>query len=102
MYFYDFKTSSIGSGFWDLDPSPPIPLDLQLSPKLIYRTMHAKESKDDLDSGFHAMESEFWKLDFGLFVSGTWIPDSGFRIPDSTFVGFLTLEFYSTFQSPGF
>ena len=29
-----------------------------------------------LDSGFHAMDSGIQVLDFGFFVSGTWIPDS--------------------------
>ena len=55
-----------------------------------------------LYSGFHAMDSGFHVLDSGSFVTGTWIPDSGFqslvrlripwavfripkpRIPDST------------------
>ena len=34
-----------------------------------------------LDSGFHAMHSGFHFLDSGFFVRGTWIPDSGYRIP---------------------
>lgn len=60
VYIYDFKTSSRGSVFWNTPPPPtPTPLDLQLIPKLIYRSMHAKKSKDNLDSGFHAMDSEF-------------------------------------------
>ena len=36
-----------------------------------------KGIQDSLGSGFHAMDS-------GLFVSGTWIPDSFSCIPDST------------------
>ena len=56
-YIYDFKTSSRGYGFWDTPPTTP--LDLQLIPKLKYRSMHAKKFKDNLDSGFHAMDSEF-------------------------------------------
>ena len=36
-----------------------------------------------LDSGFHAMESEFRVLDSGFLISGTWIPDLFSCIPDS-------------------
>ena len=35
-----------------------------------------KESKTVLDCGFHAVDSEFQVLDFGLFDRGTWILDS--------------------------
>ena len=41
---------------------------------LSFDSPHVKESKTVLDSGFHFLDS-------GFFVGGTWIPDSGFRIP---------------------
>ena len=47
----------------------------------------SRKFKTVLDSGFHAMDPGFQLLDFGLFVSKTWIPDS--------------LRCNSGFQSPG-
>ena len=44
----------------------------------------------------HPMDSGFQVLDFGSFVSGTWVPDSNHKWVS----GFL--ELYSGLQSPGF
>ena len=55
-----------------------------LSPFLSYCS---RKFKTVLDSGFRAMDPGFQLLDFGLFVSKTWIPDS--------------LRCNSRFQSPG-
>lgn len=37
--------------------------------------MHLRESKV-LDSGLHALDSGFQKMDCGLLVGEAWIPDS--------------------------
>ena len=66
----------------DLDfgiPPPPTSLDLQLIPKLIYRSMHAKKAKDNPRHGFRILRTGFrilcqLNLDSGFHLSG--IPDS--------------------------
>ena len=37
---------------------------------------HVRESKTDLDSGLHIVDSGVQVLNSEFFVNGTWIPDS--------------------------
>ena len=48
-----------------------------------YKTFSSdeREFKKGFNSGFHIVDYGFQVLDSGFFVSGTWIPDSEFRIP---------------------
>ena len=50
-------------------------------------SLHVRESKTFLDSGFQVVDSGFQGLDSRFFVSGTW--------------DFGLLELYFGFQSPG-
>ena len=52
---------------------------------IIHKSLHVRESKTVLDSGFHAVDSGFQVLDSRFFVSGTWIPDSK-QLLDEVFV----------------
>ena len=64
-------------------------LTLTLSMQL---SLHVRESKTVLDSGFHTVDSRYW---ITVSVSGTWNLDSNC----SWDLGFI--ELYSGFQSPG-
>ena len=66
-------------------------LTLTLSMQL---SLHVRESKTVLDSGFHTVDSGFQVLDSSLCQ---WNLESGLQL----FVGFGFIELYSGFQSPG-
>jgi len=56
-------------------------------------SLHVRKFKTFLDSGFHAVDSEFEVLDVGILCR--WNLDSGFQFASG-------LELYSGFQSPEF
>ena len=57
----------------------------------VFLSLHIRESKTVLDSGFHAVDSGFQVPMLRVFVSGTWIPHSNLKWDSGS------LELYSGF-----